>query len=53
MHKALASSILTGSSPSAGLAEGLESSISAFAIDESLDTGTIVDTAEMATKLGI
>ena len=53
MQKALASSILTGSAPSAGLPEGLESALSAFAIDESLDTGTIVDTAEMATKLGI
>ena len=53
MQKALASSILTGSAPSAGLAEGLESALTAFAIDEALDKGCVVDTAKMAAQLGI
>ena len=53
MQQALASSILTGSPPSAGLDEGLKSSLAAFAIDEALDRGCVVDTAEMCGRLGI
>jgi predicted dehydrogenase len=53
MQQALASSILTGSPPSAGLDEGLKSSLAAFAIDEALDKGCVVDTAEMSGRLGI
>ena len=53
MQKALASSILTGSAPSAGLAEGLESALTAFAIDQALDKGCVVDTEEMSVRLGI
>ena len=53
MHTCLAASILDGSAPSAGLLEGLQSSLAAFAIDEALDKGCVIDTLEMSRQLGI
>lgn len=53
MHACLAASILDGSAPSAGLLEGLQSSLAAFAIDEALDKGCVIDTLEMSRQLGI
>ena len=39
----LAASMLEGAEPSAGMQEGLASSITCFAIDEALDTGEVID----------
>lgn len=53
MQSSLAGSILHGDAPFAGLAEGLQSALTAYAIDQALDQGCIVDTQAMSERLGI
>ncbi len=43
LAKELADSMLNGTPPSVGLIEGMESAIACFAIDQAMDTGTVVD----------
>jgi predicted dehydrogenase len=53
LAKELADSMLNGTPPSVGLIEGMKSAIACFAIDEALDTGTIVDLTDWWKKAGI
>ena len=43
LARELAETMLNNVAPSVGLVEGLESSVACFAIDEAMDTGTVVD----------
>ena len=43
LAKELADSMLKGAAPAAGIEDGLFSSFTAFAIDEAMDNGTIID----------
>lgn len=43
LAKELAESMLYGNAPAAGMIEGLESSVTCFAIDDALDAGMVVD----------
>jgi len=47
----LADSMLNHTAPSVGLMEGLESAVACFAIDEAMDTDTVVDAAPYWEKI--
>ena len=49
----LAESMLNETPPAVGLKEGLEASITSFAIDDALDTGKIVDLTSYWKKVGV
>jgi len=49
----LAESMLNGTTPVVSLKEGLEASITAFAIDDALDTGKVVDVTPYWKKTGM
>ncbi len=53
LAKELVDSMLNGTPPSVGLVEGMESAIACFAIDEAMDTGTIVDLEDWWKRAGI
>jgi len=50
LAKELADSMLNGTPPSVGLIEGMESAIACFAIDQAMDTGTVVELADWWKK---
>ena len=50
LAKELADSMLDGAPPSVGLIEGMESAIACFAIDQALDSGTVVELADWWKK---
>jgi len=43
--------MLSQTPPSVGLMEGLESAVTCFAIDEAMDTGTVVDVRKYWEKI--
>jgi len=49
----LAESMLTGKTPAVSLKEGLEASVTSFAIDDALDTGKVVDVEPYWKKVGM
>lgn len=51
--KELAESMPNGTLPSVGLVEGVEASVTSFAIDDALDNGKMVDVAPYWEKAGI
>ena len=53
MVRELVDSMLHQSVPSVGLMEGLKSAVTCFAIDEAMDTGTVVDVGPYWDKIGL
>ena len=53
LAKELAASMLKGTTPSVGLDDGLKSSITCFAIDEAMSSGTVVDVRPYWKRAGI
>lgn len=49
----LADSMLNGAPPSVGLIEGMESAIACFALDQAMDTGTVVELTDWWKKAGL
>jgi len=49
----LADRMLTGKTPAVSLKEGLEASVTSFAIDDALDTGKVVDVEPYWKKVGM
>jgi len=49
----LAESMLNGTAPAVGLKEGLEASVTSFAIDDALDFGKVIDVKPYWEKVGI
>ena len=53
LAKELADSMLNGAPPAVGLIEGMESAIACFAIDQAMETGTVVDLADWWKNAGL
>ncbi len=53
LGQSLADSMLNGTTPFAGLEEGIRSAVTAFGIDEALSTGKVVDLNPLWKKAGI
>jgi len=49
----LAESMLTGKQPAVGLKEGLEASVTSFAIDDALDSGKVIDVMPYWEKVDV